>query len=180
MTMEPFPSLELDNGKWVGEVSLPFWEGAADCSGPYGSLASTAPSDGIAGLLVFGPERPSEELPTTAQAKAFRFLMENEQAIGRAIQERFCSYYDELREGIALDGHDPEQYLPRLKWDGEIRQSIGIACCYVLHESREGMSFVGFLFGCEWDEEHGLGVLTHGLNLLDIGGADIAFNAYDD
>src|SRR5688500_15258138 len=83
LALDPFPPLELDKGKWEGEVCLPFWKGAADCAGPYGSFASTSESDGIARLVVFGPDEPTGELPNSAQATAFRFLMENEQVIGR-------------------------------------------------------------------------------------------------
>jgi hypothetical protein len=35
--------------------------------------------------------------------------------------------------------------------------------------------YVGFEFGCTWDDEHGLGVLMHGERVVDVGGAETAF-----
>lgn len=34
--------------------------------------------------------------------------------------------------------------------------------------------YIGFLFGCKWDQEHGLGVLMHGLRPVKVGSADTA------
>jgi hypothetical protein len=34
--------------------------------------------------------------------------------------------------------------------------------------------YVGFSFGCRWDEEHGLGVMMHGTRVVEVGGADTA------
>ena len=37
------------------------------------------------------------------------------------------------------------------------------------------MAYVGWEFGCTWDDEHGLGVMTHGNPIVNVGAADIAF-----
>ena len=34
---------------------------------------------------------------------------------------------------------------------------------------------MGFKFGCTWDDEHGLGVMTHRGHVVEVGGADTAF-----
>jgi len=34
---------------------------------------------------------------------------------------------------------------------------------------KDGIPYVGFEFGCTWDEEHGLGVLMHGTRTVEIG-----------
>ena len=36
------------------------------------------------------------------------------------------------------------------------------------------MPYVGYEFGCEWEDEHGLGVLMHGTRVVDVGFADTA------
>ena len=39
---------------------------------------------------------------------------------------------------------------------------------------RANEPYIGFLFSCDWDDEHGLGVMMHGTRLVQIGGADTA------
>lgn len=36
------------------------------------------------------------------------------------------------------------------------------------------MAYVGFSFWCTWDDEHGLGVMTHKNRVVKIGGVDTA------
>jgi hypothetical protein len=38
--------------------------------------------------------------------------------------------------------------------------------------------YVGFSFGCSWDDEHGLGVMMHGTRAVEVGGADTAILAW--
>lgn len=36
------------------------------------------------------------------------------------------------------------------------------------------MPYIGYEFGCEWEEEHGLGVLMHGTKVIEVGFAETA------
>lgn len=36
------------------------------------------------------------------------------------------------------------------------------------------MAYVGYEFRCTWDEEHGMGVMTHKNRVVAIGGADVS------
>lgn len=40
---------------------------------------------------------------------------------------------------------------------------------------KDGYAYVGYEFGCTWDEEHGLGFMTYKDRIVDFGGADSAF-----
>ena len=40
--------------------------------------------------------------------------------------------------------------------------------------SRLGIPYVGLEFSCPWDHEHGVGVLTHGTRIVEVGEADTA------
>jgi hypothetical protein len=44
--------------------------------------------------------------------------------------------------------------------------------------TRSNAAYVGLEFGCTWDEEHGVGVMTHQGRAVKIGGADTAFLAW--
>jgi hypothetical protein len=40
--------------------------------------------------------------------------------------------------------------------------------------ARDGVALVGYGLACTWDREHGVGVLTHGDRVLEVGAADTA------
>ncbi len=39
---------------------------------------------------------------------------------------------------------------------------------------QDGKPFIGVELGCDWEAEHGIGILLHGEKPLEIGGADTA------
>ncbi len=47
--------------------------------------------------------------------------------------------------------------------------SVNVHCL-----SRLGIPYVGLEFSCLWDHEHGVGVLTHGTRIVEVGEADTA------
>ncbi len=47
-----------------------------------------------------------------------------------------------------------------------LRGLVGLTGVSILPVARDGMAYVGFHLGCEWDEEHGAGVMTHGGRVL--------------
>ena len=44
-----------------------------------------------------------------------------------------------------------------------------------MNVEKDGIAYVGYEFGCIWDDEHGLGVMTHKTRIIDFGGADSSF-----
>jgi hypothetical protein len=44
-----------------------------------------------------------------------------------------------------------------------------------MNVSKDGFAYVGYEFGCTWDDEHGLGFMTHKDRIIDFGGADTSF-----
>lgn len=57
----------------------------------------------------------------------------------------------------------------------QFKSLIGLSAVHLLHISKEGTAYVGYEFGCTWDDEHGLGVMTHKDRIIEIGGADTSF-----
>lgn len=52
---------------------------------------------------------------------------------------------------------------------------ISPTAIYVTSVFKDDLPYIGFLFSCSWDSEHGLGVMTHKNRIVEIGGADTAF-----
>jgi hypothetical protein len=60
----------------------------------------------------------------------------------------------------------------------ELRKAIGLGTVHILNIAKGGIAYVGLEFGCEWDSEHGMGVMLHRDRILEIGQADSSFNGH--
>ena len=47
---------------------------------------------------------------------------------------------------------------------------MGLASVHVLDVANAGVAYVGFELGCDWDDEHGAGVMTHKTRIVSFGG----------
>ncbi len=65
--------------------------------------------------------------------------------------------------------------MPDLAAPRDFERLIGLHTVHLHPLEKDGVPYVGFEFGCTWDEALGLGILMHGERPVDIGGADTAF-----
>jgi hypothetical protein len=178
----PFPPLRWRHETWTCDLVLPEWAGFQTRRGPYNTISSSAPSDGTVSLRV--TVAGSDRVPPTAdQTAAFQYLREYGPAVRDAILVRVFAQYSQFREEY-LDAFDEEDEdfpeiaagVPELDRPDQLAGVIGLGNVFLLTEARDGISYVGFEFGCEWESEHGLGVLTHRTRILDLGQAPTAFD----
>lgn len=171
----PFPPLCWNGHFWAGEVVLPSWAGFQSRRGAYNSVSSEAPSDGTVELTVDAGE-DSHSPPLPAQVNAFRYLVDNEALVAGAVLQAIFSAYPSLP--AVLYGYDDEEaaeLAPQLHQAEQLRQLIGLSSVHILNFSKGGIAYIGFEFGCTWDAEHGLGVMTRRDRVVEIGGADTSF-----
>ena len=68
----------------------------------------------------------------------------------------------------------------RLEAQGKLVEARGRSSdfwtMHILNVAKEGVAYLGLEFGCEWDQEHGLGVLPHRDRVLEVCQADTSFN----
>lgn len=63
---------------------------------------------------------------------------------------------------------------PVIRTDQDLRENVGLFAVNVHQVNVGGKPYVGYEFGCEWEGEHGLGVLMHGTHAVDVDFADTA------
>lgn len=180
VTVPPFPALAWDGYFWTGAVRLASWAGFQSRRGPYGSRDRRAASRGEARLSVHVPLAPdgTPALPDAAQRRAFAYLAQHEAAVAAAIHRRLLKVYPSEREA-AIDADDElEEVLPVVKDVAGLRAVVGINTVHVLPVSSKQHAYVGFECGCEWEEEHGWGAMTHRARVVADGHADHAFLAW--
>ena len=180
----PFPPLTWNDGDWEAEVVLPEWSGFQTRRGWYCGVSSPDPSDGSARLRVIRP-RGESPIPSVEQAATYEHLLDHGSAVRDAILAAVFAEYPKFREDY-LDSYDEKDDefadiaagVPELKHVDELRSLIGLGNLFILPEARDRMAYVGFEFGCEWESEHGMGVMTHGTRVIDIGQAPDAFQPH--
>lgn len=178
----PFPPLEWDGYFWRGRVVLGSWRGFQCRSGAYASRSSTNESEGTARLSVEAPEGVPERPPSPEQANALRYLLENEETIRDAIVLAVFEEYPARRADLTGQGFVDEAEMPALERPEQLKAFIGLSTVHVLRVVLVDAAYVGFELGCTWDEEHGLGVMTHQGRIVDfpqmgigkVNGADFA------
>jgi hypothetical protein len=181
LTSPPFPPLRWNDGTWEGEITLPSWAGFQSRRGAYGTVNSESPSDGCVGLSIAVEDTKEPENPTSAQARALEFLLENEVAVTQAVLVAIFADYPQRRE--LYDGYEDDELaelMPEIDRVEDFRALIGLSTVHVHSREKDGLAYVGFEFGCTWDVENGHGVFTHGNRVITVGAADLSFCGVSD
>ncbi len=170
----PFPPMKWNQFVWQGSVLLPSWSGFQDRRGPYCANSSTKSSEGMVSVSV---ATRNEAIPSESQSAALQYLLDHDVEVFVAVTDAIVTEYPEIKETYGnwySDMHNDRQ-MPNVKVASDLKKLIGVGWIHIREDSEDGESFVGFEFGCEWDEEHGLGVLAHHGRVIEIGAADVSF-----
>lgn len=111
------------------------------------------------------------EAPSIAQLNAYAFLKANEEKITHLVASAIPGYLKKLRD--ELDWGDLVGDIPEVTGLGS---RICVDAIVIQAAEKDGLAYVGFAFDCDWDPEHECGVLTHGLDIIQIGHADVSFD----
>jgi hypothetical protein len=174
--VEPFPPLVLVNGLWEGKARLQLGKGFQSRLGGYGSVSSTKGSDGTAHLSIGAPDKPGKLPPSPEQANGFRYLLEHETAIRDAILRAIMAAYPAMQKQYGYSEEEARQLMPDLQNQSDLKKLIGLSTVHVLTTSKSKLAYLGFEFGCSWDDEHGLGLMTHKNRVVEVGGSDTSFD----
>jgi hypothetical protein len=186
LKIKPFPPLKA-SGDWAGTDVLPSWAGFQSRGGAYTSRSSARPSKGKVEVQVTSLPRGEDDddaddapPPSAEQVAGYRHLKENQDTVRDAVVAAVFKEYPKIRKSYDFgdDDHQDDHYMPVIKGKDELRNLIGLGIVHVLDHAKAGHAYVGFELGCTWDEEHGLGVLTHKGRVVEVGQADTAFDSH--
>ncbi len=68
--------------------------------------------------------------------------------------------------------------LPAIRRRGDLRDVMMLTVIHILDVARAGQSYFGLQFECDWDDEHGAGLLMHRRRVIAFGQADVAFTGW--
>jgi hypothetical protein len=172
----PLPPLSWDGYFWTAQIVLPSWAGFQCRLGPYGARSSSKPSDGTASLTVAARDDDAASLLTPEQVQAYQYLLEHEAETQHGVLQAIFDEYPTMRFGF-LEAVDEEEFhlMPDIQRPEDLRPLMGLSQVHILNVSKDGVAYVGFEFGCTWESEHGLGVMTHRGRVVAVGYADVSF-----
>lgn len=162
------------NGHWLCDYRLPFWQGFASANNDYAALGDDV-SDGTV-AIIFGPDGRREHAPLTATEQILiDWFAQHHELLSQHVLHAIFEYYQQQRQELIswpfFSGHMPEITEPQ-----QLKPLLGLSQVFIHHRHNGSkLPYIGMLFGCSWDDEHGLGVQTEGLTVQAIGGADCAF-----
>jgi hypothetical protein len=157
------------DGRWGAELRLASWAGFQSRLGAYGRQESGGASDGAVDLTLLRREGASGPL-TPQEAALAPWFAEREPGISAAVKTAIVEALNGLGSDI-YSGWD----LPAVRGEEDLKGHVGLTRLYLFRAGPDHRPHLGYQLGCSWDEEHGLGVLARGLEVVDIGYAYTAF-----
>lgn len=155
---------------YEGQITLPAWTGFQSRQGSYGGKDCEEPSNGLVKVLITGRQADYVKITTREQINSLNYLHENAAKIRDAILN---ALFDELP---AIRGIY-EDLVPDIDSIEDFRNVIGLSIIHVLDSNKDGFAYLGYELGCDWDDEHGLGVMMHKDRVVEIGPAETSFNS---
>lgn len=158
-----------------GKIALPVWKDFQSRQGVYGSLDGKAKLNGEFGISVGGDMFMENPTITAEHINAFEYLSTHAEEICDAILARFLVEYKNLQEEYGFDQADAKEVMPDVEHTGQFKDLIGLSQIHLMNVSKDNFAYVGYEFGCNWDDEHGIGFMTHKSRVVAFGGGDTSF-----
>ena len=175
----PLPELKFDRFDWSGQLKQDYWLG---CLTRLDKLDGKK-SDGSIELRV----APLETPPCLEQKSAYEFFLDNTEKIYSNLLDAVFEIYPEernfYREGYGwredLSQEEEQEFekeygadVPEFGSPEELKKVICLRSIYIQATAKDSVAYIGFEFDCNWDEEHGLGVVMHRDRVVEVGQAD--------
>lgn len=174
--MTTIPNLTLISDQYEGRILLPVWSGFQSRQGSYGAVNVQAGSDGIFPLALGGDSMENPGI-TADHINAYHYLLTHSERISGILLNHLLSEYKSLQADYAYDYDeaDLKAVMPDVETIEQFKDLIGLSQVHIMYVARDGCSYVGYQFGCSWEEEHGLGFMTHRDRIVAFGGVDMSF-----
>lgn len=173
--MNKIPNISLVNDNLQGVVSLPIWKDFQSRQGVYGSIDTNKKSNGEFLIAIGGDMVMDNPTITTAHVNAYEYLTTHSREIYDAILARLLAEYKNLQTEYGYDEEDAKEIMPDIENIEQFKDLISLSQIHILNVSKDNVAYVGYEFSCNWDDEHGLGFMTHKDRIIDFGGADTSF-----
>ena len=154
-----------------GFLQLKSWKGFQSRQGFYGSRDNAEVSDGSVKVYVQGKEIDYVKTTTIQQVNAIKFLVDNSDSVRNALLVGLLNELPSLKEIY-------DDLIPDINNIEDFKNFIGLANLHVMTSDKDDFAYIGFELGCNWDDEHGVGIMMHKDRVVAIGQAETSFNSW--
>jgi hypothetical protein len=113
--------------------------------------------------------------PSRAQLRTVEDLLEHEGEVFESVLVALRGYYAETRTRSlrafsgkrGADTVESPTLMPESLDDQVLCSTVDLNAVFVGPGSRDGVCYALFLFSCDWEPEHGVGIATHGRQVLE-------------
>lgn len=169
------PNIEFRDGGFVAIVSLPIWENFQSKQGIYSLLETNQYPSGEFTISIGGDMVQDNPVITIEHVNAYDYLTTNSEEVCKSILTKLLTEYKTLQVDYGYDEDETREVMPNILNIEEFKKIIGLSQIHILNVSKDNIAYVGYQFDCTWDEEHGLGFMTHKNRITAFGGADVSF-----
>ncbi len=152
-----------DTGQLGAVVELQAWHGFA-CDNSRDELR------GARVQLVLAPPDHGRTAEPAGYEQAIAWLFAHQETTRQSVLDAIAGYIDVLRDDYGIDDDE----LDAFRSVEQLHRMVDLSFVHVYPQSRAGLPYLGFELECNWDPEHGCGLLLHGAEVLDVGGAESA------
>ena len=71
-----------------------------------------------------------------------------------------------------------DDLIPEIDNIEDFKNFIGLANIHIMTSDKDDFAYIGFELGCNWDEEHGVGIMMHKDRVVAIGQAETSFDSW--
>ena len=157
-----------------GTISLEAWNDFQSRQTEYGSLNLPAKSTRIIRLNIGGDMILDEPQITKSHLEAFNYTLDNSETIRDTIIFSLLNEFRGQQKSIGSPGTEYESML-EINDAVQFKELIWLLSIHIMNVENDGIAYVGYEFGCAWDQHHGLGIMTHKNRVCKIGGANTSF-----
>jgi len=168
--LELKPNIILGDN-YEGQITLSSWKGFPSRQGFYGSGDTKDDSNGSVKVFINGRQVDYVKISTQEQVNAIDFLYNNHERIRDEILTKLFQELPEIKEIY-------EDLVPETDEISDFKNIPGLSIIHIMESDKEGFAYVGYEFGCNWEDEHGIGIMTHKDKVIEIGQADVSFNSW--
>ena len=168
-TIEQTPlSFQFDNdlNQTVCRIALSAWEG-------FSSENSRPGCEGAKVILVLEPESYEAHpqlAPSNKYEQALGWLLSHQNEAKEAVLSGIMQHIETMRSEYGIE----DEELNEIQSVGQLRDVVDPSFVRVYPHFRAGLPYIGFELECNWDPEHGCGILINGLDVVDAGVSDSA------
>lgn len=180
---DSIPGLEVytvGSGKYAiknleGPIILPCWSGFQSRIEAAGIPADPHPSGGHARITLGGDMISGHPAIQPIHINAYQYLLKHQHEIQERILMALLKEYRRLQDMYCYSDKIAAALMPNVSEIQQFKKLIGLSAVHLLNVGKDDIAYVGYEFGCTWDREFGLGVMTHKDRIIEIGDASTAF-----